>query len=259
MMARTIEEIQNEITTEKQKNPVLEEIDTTSKFSVWGAIVYVVAFIIHTLEVLLDNFKTDVYKTIEQNRPGTLPWYAEVAKRFQVDSILNANLRYDLVDSNKQIIHYASVQENITGGITLKVAKKSNPLSVSELKQFTAYMERVKFAGVQISYESTSADIITVDLKVFYNSLANEAEVRESVNTATANYLSKIDFNGMFVTNDLIVYLRSLEEVRNVKVNQVNSTQGSSVVAVDVSHRATSGRFTYNQANSNIQLFSDSL
>lgn len=254
-MARTIKEIEAEILAEKAKSEALKSIDTTSRFAIWGAIVYIVAFTIHTLETLLDVFRLDVQNVIDSKRPGTLSWYTQKAKGFQINSLINSmTLAYDIIDAEKQIVAYAAAEENIEGGITLKIAKKDASLTDSELLKFKTYLEKVKYAGVAISYVSIAPDMLTIDMQVFYNPLASESNVRALIETRMTEYLNNIGFNGLLKVNDLIVELRSLPEVDNVRVGQIRVAQSGDSVIVEVSHVAKSGRFVYNSGNSTIQL-----
>ncbi|WP_299460556.1 hypothetical protein [uncultured Microscilla sp.] len=253
-MARSVGEILGEMLAEKAKTPELDSLNSDSKTAVWRLLFYVFAVAIHTLEVLLDHFKGDVYTAIEKNQPGTLPWYTKKAEDFQLNDLLNDNLGYNSINPELQIIRYASAKENILGGVTLKVAKQDGFLNTEELKQFTAYMERVKFAGVQISYISMLADNLTVDMEVFYSPLINEAVIRNLVKNTISEYLENIGFDGVLRVNDLIASLRSLHEVLDVKLNQVESMQGFNATVVDLDHIAVSGRFAFDANNSIIQL-----
>ncbi|EAY28739.1 hypothetical protein [Microscilla marina] len=257
-MARTIEEIEAEILTAKSSDETLNTIDTSSRFSVWGAIVYVMAFVIFTLEQLIDVFKTEVYTAIEAKRPGTLQWYVDQAQAFQLDDLLDPKtLKYDEVEVNKQIVHHASAEENILGGVTLKITKKEDVLSSDELEKFKVYMEQVKFAGTQISYVSISSDVLTLIAQVYYNKLANEEVVRTKINDTINAYLEEIGFNGTFKTNDLIAKLRNLPEIDDLLMNEVSVTQNEQTKLVTLSYSAASGRFQYDASASNIQLLTD--
>ena len=258
-MARSIEDIKTEMLIVKNNDPVLAEIDTESKFSVWSAIMYIVSFIIHTLEKILDTFKDDVYSTIESSQPGVLPWYTQKAKEFQVNDLLNPQtLSYDIVSTDKQIIYYASAQENLRGGITLKVAKEDAYLSDSELRQFTAYMELQKFAGVQISYVSIMPDVITIDAELLYDPLANESMIRDLANNVINAYFQEIGFDGVFRVNDLITKLRQ-DQIDDVKINQIRVEQNLESFIVGLNYQAVSGRFSYSEDGSILQLIPNEL
>ena len=259
-MARTITEIENEILIAKNSNATLQTIDTNSRFSVWGAIVYVVAFVIHTLERFIDLFKTEVYTAIEQKRPGNLQWYIEQARAFQLGDLLNPQtLTYDTIVADRQIVYYASAQENQMGGITLKIAKKEDILTSDELDKFQVYMEQVKFAGVQMSYVSILPDVLTLNAKIYYNKLVNEATLRTTVDDTINAYLSEIGFNGTFKTNSLIAKLRNLPEVEDLQLFAASVTQNQVTTNVNLSYTAVSGRFQYDATQSIIQLSTEAL
>lgn len=254
-MARSIEDIKTEMLIVKNNDPVLVDIDTESNSAPWRAIIYMISFIINTLEKILDVFKSEVYSRIEASQPGVLSWYVQKAKEFQVNDLLNSQtLSYDIVSTDKQIIYYASAQENLRGGITLKIAKEDTYLSDNELRQFVTYMELQKFAGVQISYVSIMPDVITIDAVFFYNPSVSESIIRDLISNTIKGYFQEVGFDGTFRVNDLITRLRLLSEIDDVKINQVEVVQNLKSSIIDLSYQSVSGRFLYNENGSILQL-----
>ena len=162
-------------------------------------------------------------------------------------------LSYDALNAEVQIIKYASSEENIAGGVTLKISKTDTFLNTEELLKFTTYMEQVKFAGTRIDYVSSPADILTLSAVVFYDPLVSEASVRTSIDNSITAYLNEIGFNNVFRISDLIFAIKSLPEVSDASISQAEATQGFTSV-ISVSYKPKSGRLVYISGNSNIQL-----
>lgn len=172
-MARTLEQIYNEMTLTKESNTELDTLlpnpDTyddlftidnfrllantiltdlsVSKVAVWRLFLYVPSVAIWTMENLLDIFKAEVTTIIQDNQYGQLRWYPTVSKAFQLGDQLvwdGAKYVYLIEDATKKIVSQAAAVE--AGGlITIKVAKgilpAIVPLSVSELFSFTFYIK----------------------------------------------------------------------------------------------------------------------
>ncbi len=172
-MARTLEQIYNDMTLTKESNPELDAllpnpdnyddlftIDnfrllantiltglSVSKVAVWRLFLYVPSVAIWTMENLIDIFQTEVEATIKDNQYGQLRWYPTVAKQFQLGDQLvwdGTKYIYETEDTTKQIVTQSAATES-GGLITLKVAKgvlpAIVPLSSSELQSFIFYIK----------------------------------------------------------------------------------------------------------------------
>lgn len=201
-MARTLEQIYNQMTLTKESNAelnallpnpdtydVLFTIDnfrllantiltglSVSKVAVWRLFLYVPSVAIWTMENLIDIFKVEVTTIITENQYGQLRWYPTVAKEFQLGDQLiwdGTKYIYEIIDTTKQIVTQAAAIED-SGLITLKVAKgvlpAIVPLSTSELNSFTFYIKgsNTSTANDAIIPAGTNIDIISAandDLK----------------------------------------------------------------------------------------------
>ena len=255
---RTIQEIYNEMIAAKNADQELSSLDNISQTAIWRLFLHIVAVVIYTLESLLDAFKNDVYAAINAKSPGDLNWYVQKAKAFQLGDLLNPEtLNYNVLDTAKQIIKFAYAEESVNGGIILKILKHDTFLNEGELQKFTEYMERVKFAGVRISYVSIMPDELTLNVEVFYNTLASESDVQALFDNSVNAYLIEVGFNGVFRVNDLIERVRSIKEIVDVKFNQIEVIQNSVTALVDLRYVAQSGRLFYNADGSTILLSSE--
>ena len=117
-MARTIEQIQNEILKAKETEASLNELNSTSKVAIWRLWAYITAFVIYTLELVFDQHKAEVLDALTQQKPHTARWYRNKALAFQYGFDLRSET--DLFDNtgkskeeieNSKIIKYSAVTE----------------------------------------------------------------------------------------------------------------------------------------------------
>jgi len=78
-MARSIEQINNEIIKAKESEPALVGLTSTSKVAIWRLWAYITAFVIYTLELIFDQHKAEVLDALTQLKPHTARWYRNKA------------------------------------------------------------------------------------------------------------------------------------------------------------------------------------
>jgi len=254
-MTRTITEIENEILTAKENDAVLQEINTTSRFSPWRSIVYVMAFVVYSLEKLFALFKADITQVVTNNRIGSLPWYAQVSQAFQVGDNLNENLQYNTVNTDLQIITRVAVKELPDSTLSIKVAKGAtqeslSPLSEAEEQQFAAYLNKMKPAGVKVNVQSLVADQIQITAEVFFNPLFARDTITARLVAAINDYCSNIDFGGQLNRNDLIGRVRQEEGIDDFIIGQLQVVQNSTTVVVSRAQELGAGYAVFDDPNS---------
>lgn len=233
-MARTITQIHNELKSNFIANSSIEAkygLDPLqtfdqqfSKVSIENLFLYIVALSIHVLEQIFDNHKSDVTTTLANQRPHRLQWYVEKAKAFQYgDALVEDADYYAVEDEEAQIISHASAEE-AAGRLFVKVAKLVDsalaPLSATELNSFSTYMERVKDAGVSITYISDVGDDLRLVMDIWYNPLVvdeNGALLSDSsvkpAEDAINDFIVNLPFNGEFVVTELVDALQEAEGI----------------------------------------------
>jgi hypothetical protein len=234
-MARTIAQIQQSIINAKNADTTLSGLTSTSNVAIWLLWTYIVAVCQWTLENLFDTHKEEVSNIIATQKPHTLQWYVSLAKLFQYGVTLPPDTdTYPVPSTNPLvvIVKYAAAVE-LTGLIRIKVAKLSGsvlaPLAAGELTAFSAYMTRVKDAGVRLQLTSGIADNLRLALNIFYDPLVLDSTgarldgtsitpVKDAIN----DFLANLPFNGLFVLNLLI---ETLQNIDGVRIGQVASAQ----------------------------------
>lgn len=254
-MARTIAQIQQSIITAKNADPNLSGITSSSTVAIWLLWTYIVAVCQWTLENLFDAHKDEVNGIIATQKPHTLQWYVTMAKLFQYGVTLPPDTdTYPApsADPLVVIVQYAAAVE-LTGLIRIKVAKLSGgvlvPLVPGELTAFSAYMNRIKDAGVRLQLTSTAPDNLQLALNIFYDPLVLDSTgarldgtsvtpVKDAVN----NFLANLPFNGLFVLNYLIEALQAIDGVRIGQVVTAQAHYGfTSYVPITVEYTPDAG------------------
>lgn len=251
-MARKINEIANGMKVEFVRNEALRDAfglsgynaasDETelaayydsnfSAVSVETCLIYVVATCMALLENMMDWLSSDIDATISRERYGHAGWYENLAKNFQyedgTDFQLNeATGEYGIVDEAHRIIRHASC-EDAGFGIRLKVAKGDNgslsPLSDDEKTAFEYYISRLKPAGVPVTVISRDADTLRLRMAVYYDpTIYTESNAIGRVKEEIRGYLTSIDFNGEFVTMDMVDRLQAAPGLDIIEVDSVEA------------------------------------
>jgi len=237
-MARTINQIQQQIIEVKQTDPTLSTYTwSDSKVAVWRLWTYVVAVCMWTLENLFDYHKTEITQLIATQKPHTLQWYIYRAKLFQLGETLpdgSDSYSEPSTDPLVTIINHAAAVE-LSNLVRIKVAKDNagtlEALTTGELAAFSGYMNRIKDAGVRLQLTSSNPDNLQLILSVYYDPLVltstgtridgtSSTPVLEAVN----NFLANLPFNGVFVLNNLIGALQAID---GVEIGSVVSAQAN--------------------------------
>lgn len=231
-MARTIQEIQNEILRAKEAEPHLSDLNSTSKVAIWRLWTYITAFAIWSLEKLFDTHKTEVSEALNQLKPHTARWYRNKALAFQYgfdliadsDKFNNEGKTEDEI-SNSKIVKYSAVVESETESrLIVKIATENSgeldPISQGQKASFEAYMNEIKDAGVKITTINYLPDILKLQMKIYRDPLVLDENGQsiltgeKPVETAIKEYLKQLPFDGELVLAHLIDALQKVEGVK---------------------------------------------
>ena len=238
-MARTIDQIQAQILLNIANNGDLADLNSTSKTSIYRLFIYIVAVSAWTLEKLFDTHASQVDKAIYDNKPGTARWYQNMSLAFQFgfnlltddDQFNNVGKTQDQIEASK-IIKYCSVKESSESSrVIIKVAGDDGtnliPLTATQINSFKYYISEVAYAGVKTFIVNNPADKLRLQMQVYRNPLVidqtgtNILTGGRTVENAVKNYIKNLPFDGEFVINDFIDYLRDVPGVENVNISGI--------------------------------------
>ena len=243
-MARTLEEIKKSMTDKFLSDETLRQAygitgdatweSTFSKVSVENMLMYVVAFVAHTLEVMMDAFRKDVDTQIAQNVVPTVRWYHTQAVAFQYGDQLVYNeeyghFEYPEVNEDKKLVKYCAVKDR-GGSIQVLVSGETNGapsvLSNNVLSAFKSYMNQVKVAGVILDGKSLAADVVRiqadvqVDPQIITTDGVRISDGTKAVEDAINGYLANIIYGGTFNKTKLVDAIQNVEGVVDVTLGK---------------------------------------
>lgn len=231
-MARSIEEIKEEILRAKEREASLDALNSTSKTAIWRLWVYIAAFAICTLENLFDTHKSEVSEMLKQLKPHTARWYRNKALAFQYgfdliedsDKFNNANATEEQIDASKIVKYSAVTESEAESRLIVKIATEQGgelqPISVGQKASFDAYMNEIKDAGIRITVINYEPDILRLQMKIYRDPLVLDesgTSIRmgnKPVEEAIKNHLKNLPFNGELVLAHLVDELQKVEGVK---------------------------------------------
>jgi len=228
-MARTVDEIQNEIIAAVQADPTLAGLTSSSAVAFWRLITRVVAAALETEEQINDIFRAELEQIAREAVPGTAQWLQRRVLEFQYDAlspqvvqVVDGRVTYPVVDPALRIVTAAAVKEQANGRALVKAAKTSGggvlePLTGPQLTALSGYLSRIGFVGIPIDVISQQPDRVRmVGLSIYYYRQYDLVAIKAAVNLAGENYLKEIsttNFNGVVVRSTLIDRLQAIEGV----------------------------------------------
>lgn len=259
-MARTIDYWYQLLITQKNNTPGLNglvsgttatpdpnAIDSTSQVADWNLWLYVVAFIMCTLDNIFDLHKSAVDADIATLKPHSLTWYQSLALSFQYgqdrivgsDQYANTGLT-DAQIAAQKIIAQAAVTEVSTAtsiGLRIKMVKLVNgvyaQLNAQELAAVTADLNMQKDAGVNIIPQSLPPDGLKLGIEIFYDPLILKNDgsridgtAQTPVQDGTAAFLQALPFNGEYANTRLSNALQLISGVVLVNINLSQAQYG---------------------------------
>ncbi len=206
--------------------------DKFSAVSVETCLIYVVSTGVALLEHMMDWFVSDVDTAIGRERYGHAGWFENVAKNFQYEDGTDFGLdestgTYAIPSDEHKIIRHASC-EDAGYGVKLKLAKDNNgdlsPLSNDEKTAFEYYISRLKPAGIPVTVISRQADTLKLKIAVYYDpTIYTSANALARVKEVIREYLTSIDFNGEYVTMEMVDRLQSVSGLDIIEVDEAEA------------------------------------
>ena len=247
-MARSISDIKNGMTAAFAKERAVVTaygLDTRKTFdqqfssvSIENVLFYVFACAVWAVEVLFDKHAAEVDSRIEQLEPHTLRWYVNKVKAFMYGyRLLEDTDRYDTSSMSEtdidtaQVVKYAVATEDETT-VYIKVAGRTDDgkpclLNKSQFAALKHYVNEIKDAGVSVQLRNEEADLIRINLKVYYDpTLINERgelpDGSKPVDEAVRSVITNLPFNGIYRNTDLLEAIKAIPAVVVVDINSAS-------------------------------------
>jgi hypothetical protein len=262
-MARSIEEIQNIILTEKEKFAELNALNSSSKTAIWRLWVYIFAFVQHSLEQIFDRYKAEMMAQLRALKPHTARWYHYKALNYQDGFALQPDS--DVFETNlinpstglaepasqeqitaSKIIKYAAVVER-DQRLVIKIAGESTgllkPIAQDAKTRFEYYISQIKDAGVPIRIINYPPDRLQLKIKIYRDPLVLDENGfaliggNKPLEDAILNHIKSLPFNGELILAHLIDQLQLVE---GVKIPHLQVANTAWVSATDSGYNALS-------------------
>jgi hypothetical protein len=237
-MARSIDVINQQILDTKALQTPLNGLTSTSKVSIWGVFIYIIAVCINLFEQLLDIFRIEMQGISDKVAPGSIRWMQAQIFKFQYSAttaqILQLNLTdftigYASVNAALQIITQCSVATDVNKNVNIKVAKSNGAIPPSpialvagtELLALTEYVKQKGFAGVQYTVISVSADLLYIQASVNMDgqySLTGKINIIAALN----NYMATLPFDGVIKASAIETAILNVTGVKDVVISSLS-------------------------------------
>lgn len=244
-MARTLTEIYNIAKDCRNEHLQLTEFQNSSKMSILDAITWTTAACIWAFENVMDVFKVDLARDLQNRINGTPAYYANAMLKFQYGDELQMNedgtqFSYASVNENKRIITKVSYSENKAEGyfdkeLLLKVAKgelgKYERLTDEELIAARAYMRQIAFAGTHFTMVSRKGDVLVPRVTVYYDGAITPDEVYANIEASLNDFIANLPFNGVIYAQKIIDAIQQAEHVTDVHINTTGTDKQGIFIA----------------------------
>lgn len=244
-MARTLTEIYTEAKECRNKYLQLTEFENTSKMSVLDAITWTASACIWTFENIMDVFKVDLARDLQNRINGTPAYYANAMLKWQYGDELQMNeegtqFSYAAVNENNRIITKVAYAEMTQEGffdkeLQLKVATgdpgQYKRLSDEQLIAARAYLNQISFAGTHVNLVSRKGDVLIPRLIVYYDGAVTPSEVYANIEQSLNEFITNMAFNGIVYVQKIIDAIQKAEHVTDVYINTAETDRQGIFVA----------------------------
>ncbi len=236
-MARTLTEIYTVAKNYRNQYLELTEFQNSSKMSVIDAFTWVTSACIWTFENILDVFKVDLAKDLQNRINGNAAYYANALLKYQSGDELEMNeegtaFSYPTIDETKRVITRVSYSEYQEEGfydkqLMLKIATGEpgayERVSDEELLAIRAYFNQIAFAGTHATIVSRKGDVLVPRVTVYYDGAISEEEVYKNIEDALNDFIANVSFDGVIYTQKIIDAIQRAEHVVDVHISTIAS------------------------------------
>lgn len=226
----TINQIYNQILTEKNSLSSLNNLNNPSQTAIWNMWAYLTAVAIWVQTSLWALFESDTDAAIALAPSWTAQWVQAQCFKFQYSSsipqvvTLDSNFVpfYSTVDTTLQIISRCSVVTQPNRIVSVKVATSNPPqaLTTGQTLSLTGYLDQISPAGVQYNVLSASPDQMLIGATVYYDG-QYASTIQAAVIASINNYMANIEFDGFVRISALENAILATPGVNDCELNNV--------------------------------------
>lgn len=245
-MARTLTEIYTVAKQCRDKYLELTEFQNDSKMSILDAFTWVTSSCIWAFENILDVFKVDLAKNLQNRVNGTPAYFANALLKYQSGDDLvisedGASFSYATIDESKRIISKVSYSEVVEDGYHDKLAiykiATGEPgayarIEEDELLAIRAYLGKILFAGQHAMVVSRNGDVLIPRVTVYHDGAISEDELYTNIENSLNDFIANMSFDGMLYAQKIIDCIQNAEHVTDVEVDRTGTDQQGIFIAM---------------------------
>lgn len=245
-MARTLTEIYTVAKQCRDKYLELTEFQNDSKMSILDAFTWVTSSCIWAFENILDVFKVDLAKDLQNRVNGTPAYFANALLKYQSGDDLvisedGASFSYATIDESKRIISKVSYSEVVEDGYHDKLAiykiATGEPgayarIEENELLAIRAYLGKILFAGQYAMVVSRNGDVLIPRVTVYHDGAISEDELYTNIENSLNDFIANMSFDGMLYAQKIIDCIQNAEHVTDVEVDRTGTDQQGIFIAM---------------------------
>jgi hypothetical protein len=245
-MAKTVQQIYNELVAEKATKPELAGLNSSSQTAIYTLWLWVVAYAHKLLYDMWDVTKAEISQVASQQIIGTKPWYTGLALNWTGGSkpVTACWVVEALTTLDKKVIMKVA---NSTAGVGYA------NLSDADLSALKIYIASKKVIGTDLDIISQTADLLLLKFSIKY--IGVQAVVEAAVKSHIKNYLASMAFGSQLSITVLANSIFSVAGVLDVIVDdaQVNVGLGYTPITANYIY-ADAGYFEIGKDSSNNDL-----
>jgi hypothetical protein len=228
-MARSIAVIKQQLIDQKNAEPALSGLTSTSQTAIWNLWFYIQAVAINLFEQLQDAYKVEIEAIAAAAIPNTDAWVQSKAFEFQYgDNIQLVNLvpTYTTINATKRIITRCSVKSDNNRICQIKVAKETGALDNSEISALESYYSYIGNAGISYNLISAPSDKIEIVAQIYYDAQF-VSTIDTNIKDALNNYFANLSFDGIVYVSKIEDSLQAVQGVKDIKISEINARRNA--------------------------------
>lgn len=267
-MARSINQIFNEILQTKNQQAELDPLYSTSQTAIYKLMFYIHAVAINIHEQYFDVFKKDL-EYIKASAPimSEAWWIDKLLNFYQYDNTdtdkgvikIDDNFIpfYTTIDATKNIVKYCAVKQTVNSRqVNIKLAKAdidNNPIQLSndELLSAKSFVNALQAVGLYLNVISFPPDLLKLNISIFFDGQYIQTNVLAEVKSAIKVYLRNLKFDGTIQLSKLVDTIQEIQGVNDVLItNAFGLSQGQGYIEFNRVYNAIAGYAQLDETNS---------